>query len=190
MSLSAAAKKKVALTLAKPEMQRYVEQMTRQAEDAFLQEKGKRQLESAQNKKQLDDQIDAEQKKLDANCQYDFPTQLLRVASQLLQIDMRVQDGMLTVGDFKTDVPVINAGKVMLGGHPLMDLPVIKNGQIEIGGTPIAPVATIAGGAVLLPTVIVAKILKIDIPKVDVPVKIGGGNDGHGLNMQVGNWKF
>jgi len=190
ISLSAAAKKKVDLMLARPEMKKAVEQATLQAEDAFLQQKAAKQVELAQKKKQMDDQIDVEHKKLDDNCKYDFPSQLVRIVSQLLQIDMRIQDGMVTVGQFKTDIPVISAGKVMLGNHYLMDLPVIKDGQVQIGGTTVSPVPVILGGQVLLPATVLAGALQIPLPKIDVPVKIGNGNDGHGLNVQVGNWKF
>jgi hypothetical protein len=190
LSLQAAAKKKIDLMLARPETKSYIEQVTRQAEDTFIQEKAKKQLELANSKKQLDDQIDAEKKKLDANCSYDFPSQFVRIISQVLQIDVRVEGGMITIGDFKTLIPVFNAGKVMLGDHYLMDVPVVKDGQISVGGTSVGILPEIASGGILLPATAVAKALKIDLPKIDVPVKIGGGNDGHGLDVQVGNWKF
>jgi cytochrome oxidase assembly protein ShyY1 len=191
---AAAAQYKVTAMLARPEMRKYYDQMARDAENAFLEEKAKRMLELAQEKKNMDSGIDQEQKKLEDNCKYDAVSQLQRVALQVLQIDMRIENGMLKIGDFKTDLPVLNAGKVMLGGHHLMDLPVVKDGSVQIGGTSIAPLPLVAQGQVLLPATVIAKALKIDLPLVNTPVTVGpvtiGAKDHGGLGVTVGNWKF
>jgi hypothetical protein len=189
-SLKAAAHTKVTRMIALPEIKQRVDLLIRDAENTFQEAKAKKRLELAQQKQQLDKQIDDARGQLHANCQYDFPNQLKRIVLQLFQIDMRVEGGTLKIGDFKTDVPTINAGKVTSGNHHLMDLPVIKNGNVEIGGTNIGPLAVIAAGQFIAPAVNALKEIKIDIPQIDVPVKIGNGNDGKGLNMQVGSWKF
>jgi hypothetical protein len=190
-TLALVAQKKVTAMLATPAMKSYVDRLLRDAETAFLEEKAKRRLELVQQKKQLDSAIDGEQKKLDDNCKYDVVSQVARIAGQLLQIDMRVQDGALKIGDFQTQLPVLNAGKVMLGNHHLMDVPVIKDGNLAIGGTTIAPLPVILSGGLNVPATVIAKALHIETPKIDVPVSIGrGGNDHRGLDMQIGPLKF
>jgi len=188
VNMKVAAAKKVDLALARPETKRYVEQVVQASEDKFLQDKAQKQLELAQNKKQMDDQIEAEHKKLDDNCHYDFPTQIVRIVAQVLSIDMRIQDGMVTIGDFKTDVPVISAGKVTLGNHYLMDLPVVKGGQVEIAGVAITQIPVISGGSITVPVVPglapVAQALHVNLPQITLPAL---PNISHG---QVGPLKW
>jgi hypothetical protein len=189
-NLQVAAKKKVNLLFARPDMKTYVAKLTNDAEDAFIDAKAKKQVELANAKKQMDDQLIAEKAKLDGNCSYDFPSQFVRIIAQALQIDIRVDGGMVKFGEFQTLIPEFNDGKVMLGNQRLMDFPVVKGGQVSIGGTSVGVTPMILSGGVVLPATAILQALHIDVPKIDIPINIGNGNNGHGLNMQIGNWKF
>lgn len=180
-NLKLAVKTKVDLSLKHPDVRDQMERDTQAAEDLFLQKKAAAQLELANKKKTMDDQINDAHKKLNASCTYDFPSQMVRIASDGLQVQSKIEDGVLRIATFNT--LQVKGGQLMYGDHPLMDIPVVTPSGISVGGANIQALPTFSSGNIEFPVVPGLPPVKVPLP----PVTIGSGP---GLGVTIGSWHF
>lgn len=181
-NLQIAAKKKVELSLARPEVQRAMEDATQQAQDSVIKAKADALQRLAGKKQEMDNEISAAGKQLDASCTYDFPSQMVRIVDSTLDLKSSVENGVLNIMLRNTPFKVKD-GQIWNGDHPLMDIPVVATDGVKVGGVNIAPLPTFNGGNVQLPILPGVAPVNIRLPDVSV-------GHGPGLGVKIGNWSF
>ena len=145
------ARKKVELSLARPEGKEAMERDTLAAEDYFYKAKADALVKQAQKKSDMDGQINDGRKLLDANCTYDFPSQMTRIAQGAFDEKAKIEDGVLKIITFNSPL-TMKGGQLWSGDHPVMDVPVVGLDGVKVGGVSLTPMPSFSGGNLLIPS--------------------------------------